>query len=58
MTDFEKMYIRSKLTEHVQETGPSNRFNLLAFCTGYFEPVTIKHIEVINEMWRDGIIEK
>lgn len=60
MLDFEKMHIRSKLTEYLQETnqtGQVNRFDVLAFCTGYFKPVTTKHIEVINEMYRDGLIQ-
>ena len=59
MTDFEKMFIRSKLTEYLKETGQTGqatRFDVLAFCTGYFKPVTTKHIEVINEMCWDGLI--
>ena len=59
MPDFEKMFIRSKLTEYLQETWQvetATRFDVLAFCTGYFTKVTEKHIEVINEMCRDGLI--
>lgn len=60
MTDFEKMYIRSKLTEYLQETqqtGQATRFDVLAFCTGFFTQCTTKHIDVINEMYRDGLIQ-
>lgn len=60
MPDFEKMFIRSKLTEYLQETnqtGHATRFDVLAFCTGYFTQCTHKHIEVINEMYRDGLIQ-
>lgn len=60
MPDFEKMFIRSKLTEYLQETqqtGQATRFDVLAFCTGYFKPVTTKHVEVIIEMYHDGLIK-
>lgn len=60
MADFEKMFIRSKLTEYLQETnqtGQADRFDVLAFCTTYFTQCTDKHIEVINEMVRDGLIQ-
>ena len=61
MPDFEKMYIRSTLTDFLIETeqrGVATRYDVLAFCVGFFKPATAKHIEVINELYRDGLILK